>query len=330
MEKIDFVIIWVDDRDPEWQKSYEEYSRKEFGDVRSIRFRDWGTLKYWFRGVEQFAPWVNKVFFITCGHYPKWLNLDHPKLKFVKHSDYIPQKYLPTFNANTIELNLHRITDLSEKFVYFNDDTFIINRIRPDRFFKNNLPREIAVLNAPQPSGDTMDHILNNDIAFANKYFSKKTVIKTHPGKWLNWRYGKLLLRTIAFLPYPHFTGFVDSHLPNPFLKDSLCEVWKLEEEILDSTCKSKFRRIDNVNQYVIRYLQLLKGDFIPINPFNTSVVYSYIDDNILVNAIKCLKSQKKPLLCINDGFVSDFENAKDTLCEAFNSILPNKSAFER
>lgn len=104
MEKIDFVIIWVDDRDPEWQKSYEEYSRKEFGDVRSIRFRDWGTLKYWFRGVEQFAPWVNKVFFITCGHYPKWLNLDHPKLKFVKHSDYIPQKYLPTFNANTIEV----------------------------------------------------------------------------------------------------------------------------------------------------------------------------------------------------------------------------------
>lgn len=155
-------------------------------------------------------------------------------------------------------------------------------------------------------------------------------MIKTHPGKWLNWRYGKLLLRTIAFLPYPHFTGFVDPHLPNPFLKDSLCEVWKLEEEILDSTCKSKFRRIDNVNQYVIRYLQLLKGDFIPINPFNTSVVYSYIDDNILVNAIKCLKSQKKPLLCINDGFVSDFENAKDTLCEAFNSILPNKSAFER
>lgn len=39
-------------------------------DNRVIRYRDWENLKYWFRGVETFAPWVNKVYFITYGHIP--------------------------------------------------------------------------------------------------------------------------------------------------------------------------------------------------------------------------------------------------------------------
>jgi hypothetical protein len=56
---------------------------------------------------------------------------------FVKHEDYIPKEYLPTFNANTIELNFHRIKELSEHFVYFNDDTFITNYMNESDFFEN-------------------------------------------------------------------------------------------------------------------------------------------------------------------------------------------------
>ena len=91
MEKIDFVIMWVDGADEKWleeKKMYDTNVDIEAGGDH--RFRDWDNLQYWFRGVEKFAPWVNSVYFITCGHYPEWLNLDHPKLKFVKHSDYIP------------------------------------------------------------------------------------------------------------------------------------------------------------------------------------------------------------------------------------------------
>ena len=53
--KIDFVIPWVDGGDPEWLKEKNEYSgrKTEEDDDRSIRFRDWETLKYWFRGVEK-------------------------------------------------------------------------------------------------------------------------------------------------------------------------------------------------------------------------------------------------------------------------------------
>lgn len=56
------------------------------------------------------------------GQKPERLNENHPKLVLMNHKDYIPSDYLPTFNSQTIKLNLHRIPDLSEKFVLFIDD----------------------------------------------------------------------------------------------------------------------------------------------------------------------------------------------------------------
>ena len=28
-----------------------------------VRYRDWQNLKYWFRAVEKYAPWVRKIHF---------------------------------------------------------------------------------------------------------------------------------------------------------------------------------------------------------------------------------------------------------------------------
>ena len=96
---IDFVLMWVDGNDPEWQKEKSLYESDTNGDKRNIRFRDWDNLQYWFRGVEKYAPWVNKIHFVTWGHLPSWLNTEHPKLNVVKHSDFIPKEFLPTFNS---------------------------------------------------------------------------------------------------------------------------------------------------------------------------------------------------------------------------------------
>ena len=120
--------------------------RKQIHDTRNVRYRDWDTLKYWFRGVEKYAPWVNKIHFVTYGHLPKFLNTNNPKLNIVNHKDFIPKEYLPTFSANPIELNLHRIKDLSEQFVFFNDDMFVINKVKSTDFFKNGKPRDMASL----------------------------------------------------------------------------------------------------------------------------------------------------------------------------------------
>ena len=107
MEKIDFIITWVDSSDQKWieeKNKYEITNDLKKVDARNNRYRDMNCLKYWFRGVEKYAPWVNKIFFVTYGHYPEWLNIDNKKIKIIKHSEFIPEKFLPTFNSNAIGL----------------------------------------------------------------------------------------------------------------------------------------------------------------------------------------------------------------------------------
>src|SRR5699024_4726096 len=149
--KIDFVLMWVDGNDPEWQKEKEKYDGKSLGDKRNIRFRDWDNLHYWFRSVEKFAPWVNKIHFVTWGHIPSWLNKKHPKLNIVNHKDFLKEEFLPVFNSRAIEINLHRIPDLAEQFVYFNDDIFITKPVKKTDFFVKGLPKDSAIPN-PCPS----------------------------------------------------------------------------------------------------------------------------------------------------------------------------------
>ncbi len=90
--KIDFVITWVDGSDKAWQqekRKFEPAGGRQDASVDNAkeRYRDWGNLRYWFRGVEKYAPWVRKVHFITWGHLPTWLNTVHPKLHIVRHED---------------------------------------------------------------------------------------------------------------------------------------------------------------------------------------------------------------------------------------------------
>lgn len=133
---IDFVVTWVDETDPNWVKQkniFIEQCDKRLN--KEARYRDWGFFKYWFRSVEKYAPWVNKIFLITEGHLPQWINIHHPKLVHIRHCDYISAEFLPTFNSNVIELNLANIDELSEHFVLFNDDIFINAPVQQTDFF---------------------------------------------------------------------------------------------------------------------------------------------------------------------------------------------------
>lgn len=140
-QDIDFVITWVDGNDLEWKREkaarmgHTDMDISVNADDRKERYRDWDNLRYWFRGMEKYAPWVRKVHFVTWGHIPQWLNTKHPKLNIVCHEDFIPQKFLPTFNSHTIEWNFHRIPGLTEQFVYFNDDMFLLKPVYMEDFF---------------------------------------------------------------------------------------------------------------------------------------------------------------------------------------------------
>ena len=266
MNKIDFVLAWVDGADKEWLAERRKYNPAKGADNSAARYRDWENLQYWFRGVEKFAPWVNRIYFVTCGHIPPWLNTSHPKLKLIRHSDYMNPEYLPTFNINSIELNFHRIPELSEQFVYFNDDMFLLKSVKEEDFFKDGLPRDCCIETAlvQDDIRNPFASMLMNDAALVNMHYSKREVIKKHWKKWFNPSYGKMALRNLLMLPYRDFSSFKYTHLPSAFLKSTYEQLWDEEGSFLDEVCRNRFRTSFDVNQYVLKYWQYTAdvGDF--------------------------------------------------------------------
>lgn len=329
--EIDIVILWLDSNDASWQRSFNQYappSNQIETDQSEERFRDWGCLRYWFRGIEQFAPWVRKVHLVTANQAPKWINKYSPKLHLVNHEDFIPKEYLPTFSCNPIENNLHRIEGLAEHFIYFNDDFFLTSKVTPERFFRKGLPTDMAVVNTIQSDG-MMGHITLNDLDAINRHFSKRQVLRSSC-RWFNLRYGMFGLRTLALLPWPRFSGFYDHHLPQGFCKSTFEEVWQAEPELLHETCTHRFRHMADVNQWLFRYWHLCKGQFAPLNVTKDAVMYK-LDNHNFAQAVNTVRSQRKAIVVLNDSNeLSDFENKKLQLQAAFETILPNKSIFEK
>lgn len=330
MEKIDFVLTWVDGSDKEWQETRRKYHPNKGSDGGESRYRDWENLQYWFRGVEKFAPWVNQIYFVTCGHVPSWLNLSHPKLKLIRHEDYMNPEYLPTFNINSIELNFHRIKGLSEKFVYFNDDTFLLRKVKEEDFFKNGLPRDCCIETAlvQDDIRNPFASILMNDAALVNMHYSKKEILKKQWKKWFHPAYGKMSFRNLLMLPYRDFSSFKYTHLPSAFLKSTYEHLWKEEGQLLDEVCRNRFRTVFDVNQYVMKYWQYMEGNFEPQTPDIGKFYTIGLHDKQIHEAIR---KQKYQMICINDtADVGDFEKQKRKIIQSFESILPEASSFER
>lgn len=330
--EIDFVMPWVDGGDKQWQKEKNSFLPGGSEDNADERFRDWDNLKYWFRGVEKYAPWVRKIHFITWGHLPKWLDTSHPKLHIVKHEDYIPKEFLPTFNSNTIELNIHRIEGLSEHFVYFNDDIFLLKQLFPEDFFRNGKPCDMLAFQpvVANPKNPVMSHIYLNDALVLCKYFDKRANVRKQPGSYFHLGYPLLyFFYNLLELAFPLYTGFYSVHGPAVFCKSTYQELWEKEPEILLSSSSHRFRSEGDVNQYLMREWQKLSGNFSPRNITKNFAYFNVSSEN--AKLVHTIKGRKANIICINDANVPiDFEGAKRQVNEALEYVLPEKSGFEK
>jgi len=144
VDKVDVVYTWVDGSDPDFCNRLAQYRDAEPNYANPYvagprRFRDNDELRYSLRSLEAHAPWINRVFLVTCGQTPVWLKQDHPRLRMVHHEEIFPNKAdLPTFNSATIEMHLHRIPGLSRQFLYFNDDIFLGRLVDRNDFFSSS------------------------------------------------------------------------------------------------------------------------------------------------------------------------------------------------
>lgn len=327
---IDFVITWVDMEDPKWKADFAKYSGKidnNRNEVSEARFRDYGFLKYWFRGVEKFAPWVRKIHFVTCGQKPSWLNPNHPKLAMVNHSDYIPDEFLPVFNSSLIEIYLHKIPDLAEHFVYFNDDFFITAPLGEDRFFTDGLPNDIAAFRHNSGIG-LWSKCLKNNIRVINERFSKPEILHRDHDKWYNPTYGKKARLTHWLRFYPKFVTLITPHNAQPYLKSTFHEVWEYAGDRLAAVSKNRFRSPEDYTQELFRTWQICESNFHPYNTYANTKMFPLIIRS--KQAVKAIREQRYKLICLNDNaHMRNYSEVMQELEQAFDSILPEKSAFE-
>lgn len=325
---IDFVIPWVDGSDPAWQAEFRKYCTTDGTENTSaIRYRDWDTLRYWFRGVERYAPWVRRIHFITWGHLPQWLDVSNPRLHIVNHRDYIPGEYLPTFSSRPIELNVHRIEGLSERFVLFNDDTFLGHSVAPERFFRNGLPSDMARLSLIAHC--SISHNILNISEIMNRRYRLWDVIKANPMKWFAPCYGvRNILKTLDLAVWGVIPSLSDTHMPQPYLKSSYEKMWEQEGDILRLSCTGRTRNNRSVNDWLMRYEQLLSGNFSPVNVGDTKL--DTLGDERIDAIADYIRAERYSMYCLNDSTsINDFESVRDRLKAALEATLPQKCSYE-
>ena len=103
----------------------------------------------------------------------------------------------------------------------------------------------------------------------------------------------------------------------------------KKEFDTLDLTCRHRFRRECDVNQWVMKYWQLASGNFEP-RSYKFSQCY-HIKHKNLRHVCSDIREKRHSLICMNDTSKTvDFEDKKQKLIEVLEEVLPKKSSFEK
>lgn len=325
---IDFVIPWVDSSDENWKQSKKECLSRvknvEVIDDSDERYRDFDQLRYLLRSIEKYAPWVRKIFLVTANQRPTWLKEAWgEKLEIVDHKDIIDKENLPTFNSDSISLSICRIKELSEHFVYLNDDYLFTNFVKPTDFFSKDGKIVESVGFMPLQPLNQVDHIFVNNISAINSVFSKRNWIKKnwhilfHPKNGL-----RLNLYSLILSPLPFFTGFYDHHVGEPMLKSSYFEAKKLWPRVIEETIQSPFRSDEGVSDWLIRYYQYLTK---PVKVRNKTFG-KHLHSSDISAIEKNLTSKKRKMIVINDFGVTD----QNKLTNALEKFYPEKSKFEK
>lgn len=330
MQKIDIVYLWVDGSDKKWLAEKNKWLKKLFNitntNTDAERYRDNGELKYSLRSIEKYIPWVNHIYIITdFNQVPKWLNTKNKKITIIQHSDIMPANIRPTFNSNTIEMSLHNIPNLSERFLLINDDIFCNRPLSPRFFFdKRGRTRTMFCSKHPQKNIDKW-------LESSDNYTS--TIIRS--AKLIDDIYGKKMYK------------YSPSHGIDPYIKSSWveCRNHPLIKKYIDKNIHNKFRTSTELQRWLFTLYAAVnkRGKLYRSRPhkssrhkildfiYNTLHWYktgksSYVCPCVLGHE----KSLKKcAIFCIND---SD-ENTPEMLRANINYLetrFPNKSEFEK
>ena len=283
--KIDLVYLWVNDKDEEWQKKRKFWANK-LGVVSSeensdCRYSNNDELKYSLRSAEMYAPWINRIFIVTDNQVPEWLDTNHLKIKIIDHKDIMPENCLPCFNSAAIEVCIDNIPDLSEYFLYANDDMFFTSPVGPEYFYnEENKP----IINLRTRKWTEPNNLYTQRILYTQDLFDK------------------------AFDRQKAVNKFDPSHCIDAYRKSSFKACKKMFANEFDKLIEQKFRTPDTI-QRIIFSLYMLETNqcSLQFNPqiaeqnFYTNIDNLYLELESKYSIEEVIKKYQPKLLCIND-----------------------------
>lgn len=308
---IDLVYLWVDGSDPIWLAKRNQYIGKptEGLDTNCVgRYANNDELKYSLRSIEMYAPWIRRIFIVTDGQVPAWLDTDNPKIHIVDHKEIMPAEILPCFNSVVIEHHLHNIPDLSEYFIYANDDMLLAKSTTPETFFGvDGLPI----------------------LRISWRAFKKLSIwFKTHI-KHKQLTYYKQTIHNAALLIEQKYGIYYSSRLHHnmtSYLKSNYQHTRELFNDAISPTLINRVRMPNDIQRNLYSYVLLAEH----------KAHKQYSNDNISFciqihdhRLYERFKKYKPTFLCIND---TQYANDDDRRLarEFLEQQFPKKSAFEK
>lgn len=309
--EIDLVYLWVDGNDPVWQaKRAGIDSRKKATAAQDGkgRYADNDELRYSLRSVEEYAPWIRRIFIVTDSQVPSWLDTSNPKIRIVDHSEILPPEALPTFNSTVIEHALHRIPDLSQHFLYANDDMFFNRPVVPGDFFLSD-GRPIARMNRRVLRKFTLllkEKLLGKPLSNYNR------TIQTS-ARLVEEKFGK-------------YYGHKTHHNIDAYRRSDYTHTYELFRERIESTFRNHVRADSDVQRNLYTYVALAEGKAALRFVDQHTSFRLHIDKP---SRYAKLEAYRPMLFCLND---SEYSTDADRKCvgEFLLRRFPNPSSFEK
>jgi hypothetical protein len=307
---IDIVYTWVDDQDPVWQTAKQNilasYSVAATPDAKSkTRFRNRDELKYSLRSVLANASFVNHIYIVTFGHKPSWLK-EHPKITVVDHKKIFKNPaYLPTFNSQAIEANLHRIPNLKERFIYFNDDVFLGRKLGERDFFSQHGKIKLFCVGGNTPRGVVQPQ----DIAHTASWKNTNQFLDTHFG-----------VQPRQYL----------GHAPFALRKSLMKKFEELFPQLMDKVSSHRFRSPEDhvVTCGLIQYFALYEHHGRK-EKINSKTIGFTNDVERNRERLRELYNKRPDAFCIEDISDADSPGATFQLKQFLETYFPEKAPWE-
>lgn len=280
--EIDVVYLWVDSSDPKWRAKFDQYAHKKRDghSFNEARFQSSGELCSSINQLAKNADWIRKVFIVTDNQVPDCVQIERNDLPFeiqlVFHQNLIPEEKLPLFNTQSILAHVADIDDLSENFLFMNDDFFIARRVlKSDFVFPNGIHRYryTTTLLESGPLGE--DHVL---------YSSRMNSIR--------------LAQSLHMQTSSNYL----QHSPYLMTKSIIKKIWTTFPEHMSALSKSRFRdHNDFIIEWLHNFIAVHEGRGVP----TLDASYKYIDVTqwrAFGDLISVLAIRRHKFFCINDN----------------------------